>query len=155
MAVETDLTFTELSAGYDLSCALTGQGAAYCWGVFHTDSSRTREAWSPHTSPIRLSGGLTFTSVSARGWLRACGVTTSHSIVCWGQLVTGAGTEWTLYPRVIPGGLSFATVSVGYRHACGLTTTGTAHCWGDNASGALGDGTLSWSDNPVKVVGQR
>jgi alpha-tubulin suppressor-like RCC1 family protein len=38
---------------------------------------------------------------------------------------------------------------------CGLRDDGSAWCWGVNEDGSLGDGTNDWSDDPVRVVGDR
>jgi len=52
------------------------------------------------------------------------------------------------------GGLTFASLTVGFsHHTCGVTTGGAAYCWGTNASGQLGDGTLIMRLSPAAVAG--
>jgi alpha-tubulin suppressor-like RCC1 family protein len=56
-------------------------------------------------------------------------------------------------PAVVPGGLTFLTVSAGLTHACGVTVDGSAFCWGSNGDGQMGNGTTTPSDAPVAVSG--
>jgi len=44
-------------------------------------------------------------------------------------------------------------LSVGTEHACVTMDTGAAWCWGSNDSGQLGDGTVSTTGWPVRVLG--
>jgi hypothetical protein len=76
---------------------------------------------------------------------------------CWGGNTVGqlgnGSTTTSLTPVAVSGGLSFATVSVGYESTCGVTTFGAAYCWGDNSYGALGNGSTTNSLTPVAVSG--
>ena len=118
------------------------------------------------TSPVPVSGGLTFRTVSA-GEEFSCGVTTGGRVFCWGdnlagELGTGTNTgpqgcefgrPCSRTPVPVVGGLTFTTVSAGGSHACGVTSDGAAYCWGDNSAGALGDGTTTSQTAPVLVAG--
>ncbi len=53
----------------------------------------------------------------------------------------------------VSGGLSFATVSAGYKFACGVTTSGAAYCWGSNVFGQLGNGSTTNSLTRVAISG--
>jgi len=52
----------------------------------------------------------------------------SGAAYCWG-LGYISGTPSST-PVLVPGGLTFSMVSVGYDSACGVTTSGAAYCWG-------------------------
>ncbi len=86
-----------------------------------------------------------------------CGVTTSGTGYCWGENTHGGlgngSTADSATPVAVSGGLSFATVSVGFGSTCGVTTGGTAYCWGDNTYGQLGKGSTTGSLTPVAVSG--
>ena len=96
MPVSGDTRFRQVSAesgGH--TCALTGEGAAYCWG-----QSRFGELGDStigvQSAPVAVSGDLVFVSIGVGGW-HTCGVTPSGLAYCWGygvfgQLGTG-GTE--------------------------------------------------------------
>ena len=62
----------------------------------------------------------TFLSVSA-GSEHTCGVTTDHSIACW-----GADT----YAGNAPREGHFVSVSAGVDHTCALADSGVLACWG-------------------------
>jgi Alpha-tubulin suppressor and related RCC1 domain-containing proteins len=106
---------------------------------------------------VPLSGQLTFALVSAGGF-HACGLTTGGLAYCWGwnefgQLGSGGPGGSSLTPRLVDGGLTFATLSAGNRHTCGVTPAGVGYCWGENFTGMLGTGTTSNSSAPAPVAG--
>lgn len=142
-------------------CALTDAGAAYCWGYLSFNSPDT--ALTPYM-PRLLAGSLTFTSIAA-GSAVACGITADGQGYCWGN---GGGAT------LIPGGLTFLSLSAGRRdafsagneHTCGVAAGGTAWCWGADDAGQLGSDSTPrtcytgeighdypCSDTPVRVAG--
>ena len=83
-------------------------------------------------------------------------MTVGGDAYCWSRFSGGlGGSERARTPVLVPGGLSFATVSVGAGYACGVTVAGSAYCWGDNRVGQLGQPAAGeFSAIPVKVAGQ-
>ena len=87
------LSFVALTAGEYHTCALTAEGAAYCWG--RNTRGQLGDGSSTNTTvPVAVTGGLTFSSLSA-GKAHTCGVTTTLIVYCWGansfgQLGNGA-----------------------------------------------------------------
>ncbi|HUF66464.1 MAG TPA: hypothetical protein VMM17_10875 [Gemmatimonadaceae bacterium] len=162
--VSGGLLFESVSAGYLYSCGLTAAGAAYCWGINSKGQlgAGERDPFGVRTAPVAVSGGLRFQSLSAGDDSHTCGVTTGGAAYCWGSNVAGElGTETiqpgttirSLIPVAVSGGLTFQSVSAGFRHTCGVTTAGAAYCWGNNNFGQLGDGTATRSNVPVAVSG--
>ena len=135
--------FASVAVGDPITCALTQQGAAYCWRYGQSG-----------TGPVAVAGALTFRSLDAELGT-VCGVTTSGDAYCWGANGAGQLGNGTTVPSVLPskvaGGLTFESVSVGLSHACGLRPSGAIYCWGANVDGQLGDGTTSSSLIPVRV----
>jgi alpha-tubulin suppressor-like RCC1 family protein len=137
-----DVTFVSLTTGYHHVCGIATTGAAFCWG-FNDDGqlgngSTSRQFAEKET---RVSGGLTFTSLSA-GVSHTCGVATGGKAYCWGlnnkgQLGNGTKTSSDV-PRPVSGDVSFESISAGNLHTCGVTTDGSIYCWGDNARGGPG-----------------
>ena len=147
------ISFAQVSAGFDYSCAVTTDGAAYCWG-WNANGRIGDGTTTDRLRPMAVVGGLTLAQVSAGD--HTCGVTTGGAAYCWGgnasgQLGNGTTTGSTS-PALVSGGLTFAQVSAGAGHTCGVTTGGAAYCWGSN-SGGLGDGTTTNRLSPVAVVG--
>ena len=148
MAVSGGLNFNAVSVGYDHVCGVTTSGAAYCWGgspyMQHSllgDSSITSSS-----TPVAVSGGLTFVSASAAND-HTCGLTTNGAAYCWGgndygQLGNGSTTASST-PVAVSGGLTFRVVSAGQSHTCGVTAAGAAYCWGGNDYGQLGIGSTT------------
>ncbi len=158
LAVAGGLTFAAISVGEEHSCGLTTDGAAYCWGTngYGKFGNGTTSA-TPTSAPEAVTGGLTFTAVSASIG-HTCGVTTNGAIYCWGannagQLGIGDQTYPMVTPTAVSGGLTFVAVSAGQLYSCGLTTSGAAYCWGDNEYGQLGTGNSTSSYAPAPVSG--
>ena len=130
------LLFASAATGGFHSCALTGAGVAYCWGMaYHGQlgNGQMGTGASYPVAPVAVSGGLTFRQLSAGVW-HTCGVTTSGTAYCWGlnevgQLGSG-DTVSVSVPHAVAGSLSFTSVEAGESHSCGLTTSGDVYCWG-------------------------
>ena len=130
----------------------------YCWGnngVGQLGDGTTNR----NPTPVLVSGGLSFASVSA-GPSHVCGVTTAGDAYCWGWNSSGQLGDGTRTNRHTPvpvaggltGGLSFASVSTAGLHTCAVTTAGVVYCWGFNGDGQLGDGSTTDRLTPVRVV---
>lgn len=163
-------TFASVSSGDFHSCALTPAGAAYCWGAntFGMIGDGTQSSTVSQGTPVAVSGGLTFTSLSAGGY-HSCGVASGGMAYCWGRNtfaelgdtsttgsscgVTPSGNAYCSTPMVVSGGTTFAAVSAGEYHTCGLTAGGAAYCWGSNHNGQLGNGDTTGSSTPLAVSG--
>jgi alpha-tubulin suppressor-like RCC1 family protein len=169
VAVVGGLRFTSVSIGGTHTCALIATGSAYCWGNNSAGQLGRGSTTGPQTCPrsdiseivpcstrpVRVRGGLTFTSISAGG-THTCGVTAGGAAYCWGSGTMGNGST-AMTPQTTPvlvaGGLTFASLSTSDSHTCGVTTAGVAYCWGTNLLGALGDGTGRYQATPVRVSG--
>lgn len=157
VAVAGGLRFAMLSAGYAHTCGVTTAGAAYCWGADESGELGNGAYGQSSATPVLVTGGLTFASVSAGG-VFTCGVTTAGAGYCWGSNaygVLGNGTtDDSATPVAVAGGLTLASISAGVYHACAVTTNGAAYCWGDAANGQLGTGLTSMNAaTPMAVAG--
>jgi len=157
IAVAGGLNFVSVSAGGAHTCGVLASGEAYCWGLNWAGQLGLGTAGTDSATPLPVSGGLVFESVSA-GDAHTCGVATNGAAYCWGnnfdqQLGDGTAVD-QLVPTAVAGGLTFASVSASWFHTCGLTTDGLGYCWGANEFGQVGDGGTEPSDVPVRVLGQ-
>jgi hypothetical protein len=113
------------------------------------------------TVPTAVRGGRAWLDVDA-GLLHTCAVAATNDAYCWGfndEGQLGIGTRGFSQvrptPRLVLGGKSFASVTLGGGYSCGLTTSGAAWCWGANLRGQLGDGTTTPRLVPAAVAGGR
>ena len=166
LPVETDVRFTAISVGRAHSCALTADGAAYCWGSnSYRESGPGSNANAAARVPSRVPGP-SFGAISAGTANHTCAISTTGAVFCWGnddkgQLGTGMGDasvcgfeQWgcASLPRAIAGAQTFASVTAGVEFTCGVTTAGEAYCWGDNSRGQLGTGDRSAHRTPNPVA---
>jgi alpha-tubulin suppressor-like RCC1 family protein len=150
--VSGGLKFASLVAAHAHSCGLLANGAAYCWGLNgYGELGNGSTSQTPITSPVAVSGGLTFTALAA-GSLHTCGLGNDSLAYCWGNNDYGAlgdsSTTSRSVPTAVAGGLKFVALATGAIHTCGITGAGAAYCWGSNFSGALGDS----SGNPLQTT---
>jgi alpha-tubulin suppressor-like RCC1 family protein len=85
--VQTELRFTQVAVGPTHACALTGQGAAYCWGsnALGTLGTGTRD---DSVVPVAVLGGHTFTAISV-GRSHTCALSAAGAAYCWGEPAAG------------------------------------------------------------------
>ncbi|MEK6768926.1 MAG: alpha/beta fold hydrolase [Gemmatimonadota bacterium] len=138
-----DLRFQSLSAGHDVACGLTREGAVHCWNLDYADAPIVSLAGAPRFSSIGVKGSF------------GCGVTAAGAAHCWQMspptFDNGAESRATL--SAVPGGIRFRSLAVGSAFACGLATDSLAYCWGRNDQGQLGDRSNSDRSAPAAVAG--
>jgi alpha-tubulin suppressor-like RCC1 family protein len=134
------------------SCALDATGAAWCWG-FNQDGPIGDGTTTWRLTPVQVTGGLTFTSLTA-GAMHTCGLTAAGAAYCWGnggQVGDGTTIDRTV-PTAVTGGLTFIQITASGSHTCGITAARRAYCWGANAEGQLGDATFTDRPAPTQVA---
>lgn len=148
------LRFTDISAGYLHTCALTAVGTVYCWGESVAgalgDGSRTSSL-----VPRAAVATPPFAALDA-GAGHNCALTREGAAWCWGQNDEGQLGDGTFVirdrPVPVAGALRFTAVSAGHAHSCALVADGTVWCWGDNGRGQLGSGAAGGkSAVPIRV----
>ena len=159
--LNTDVRFKQLSTFGTTTCGLSREGKAYCWGYNGWGNLGNGTSSTPSATPVAVSGGLTFKSVSL-GAQHSCGVTTDDRVYCWGfNQSSEFGNNTTAssnVPVAAANGMSFASISAGDGVTCGLTAAGAGWCWGHNGGGQLGDGLKmtygnTYTRTPSAIVG--
>jgi alpha-tubulin suppressor-like RCC1 family protein len=159
--VSSPVAFDKLSVGRTHSCALTQDGAAWCWGWNfrqYLGSISTSQCGNSGCSktPVGVFTDLRFTDISV-GAALTCGVSTNGKTYCWGLnsyggLGTGIFSDGTPVPFVpVSSAVPFVKVFVGNAAACALDAAGAAFCWGKNSEGELGDGSTTDRAGPVPI----
>ena len=163
VATTTGLTDTNVAyiSGDSLhTCAVTVDGAAYCWGRGQNGrlgNGDTADQFVPVT--VATDTGLTAVAKIATGTSHTCALTTGGKVYCWGQgprLGNGALGDSSKPVAVdTTTGLTdtnVAQIAVGGNHSCAVTTGGKAYCWGFGSNGELGDSLGASSLVPVAVA---
>lgn len=120
----------QVAAGDWHSCAVTEEGAVWCWGTEANGNTDTR------LLPVRIAGLGPAQSV-AIGDIHTCALGVDGRVSCWGdnnhsQLGGGAkGT--TRIPRVVPGVTGAVALQARSFGACVRKRDGTMWCWGSDS----------------------
>lgn len=151
----------DIALGENQSCALTDDGAAWCWG----DNFYGKYGDGTDTDsnvPVQMPGlGIGVAAISA-GDDHVCVLTTAGGVKCSGRNEFGQLGDGTTEDRWMPvnvAGLASGVLDVvaGGDQTCALMDDGGVKCWGSNFRGQLGDGNggaiEDFSPLPVDVVG--
>lgn len=157
VAVAGGLRFQTISVSQvdDVSCGLTTDGFAYCWGKNGFgqlgDGTMVRRL-----TPTPVAAENPFRSIAV-GASHVCAVATTDVAYCWGYSPNGAFGDGTVGIRLTPAvsapGIPLRSIVAGSDYTCGLTSFGRAYCWGLGVMGQLGDGLSAISILPVQVSG--
>jgi hypothetical protein len=132
-------------AGFDISCAVSGDGTLFCWGNLPSGQTLTAVPVTQVTGIVDI----------AMGGSHLCVVRGDGAVFCWGSNVSGQLGDGTLNSRPTPvpvvGVNDAVQVACGLGHTCVRRQGGTVACWGYGPS--LGDGTNLTQPAPVPVAG--
>jgi alpha-tubulin suppressor-like RCC1 family protein len=151
--VDGPLMFSQVHSTEWHTCAVTRDGAAYCWGLNY-EGELGDGIGENHSSPAMVAGGAGYAEVRA-GSLHSCGLRRDGTVYCWGSSAYGQrgdGTDTSsTAPVPVSGDYRFKALAAGESFSCAATESGTAYCWGLNDWGQLGDGTVEnrWLPTPV------
>jgi alpha-tubulin suppressor-like RCC1 family protein len=146
VAMPSGLAASQITAGYDHSCARLTDGRVACWG--RNGSGQLGNGLLPsaaQSTPSFVVGISNAISVSAAARsYHTCALLNDGKVKCWGYNRTGQlgnGSTVSSSEPVFVAGISNATqIAVGAEFSCALLADTTVKCWGINQSGYLGDG---------------
>jgi alpha-tubulin suppressor-like RCC1 family protein len=156
---------TQVSAGFDQTCAIVRDGAVRCWGPSPEGQVGIPGVqgvgdWSgdPRTDevpPVDLGAGRTAIQISS-GWDHTCALLDNHEVICWGAGPSGLGHDYdhlgqgfnigddetpaSVGPVDLGGGHKAKMVAAGGSDSCAILDDDSVKCWGQGTSGVLGYG---------------
>ena len=161
-----------IDSGWYHNCARKTDNTVWCWGM-NGSGQLGNNTNVTSTTPVQVvgTGGAGFLNdvvEISSGDFHSCALRSNGTVWCWGSNTTsyfGAGRlgDNTAVDRLAPvqvvdvGGIGFlgdvVKISAGNENSCALKSNGTVWCWGYNLYGEVGDGTTTYHNSPVQVVG--
>jgi alpha-tubulin suppressor-like RCC1 family protein len=152
--VESETPFVSVGAGGAHSCALSRDGAAWCWGA--NPSGQLGDGTARGRSrPLAVSVPARFTQVAV-GISHSCALDATGAAWCWGANQVGqlgdGSTRDASRPVRVAGDARYRALGVGGASTCGLASGGAVWCWGASAVGR-GEGSTSLrTTTPARVA---
>ena len=151
------VTFTDITAGSNFTCAVDTTSQAWCWGN-NGDSRLGDSTTTPRNAPVQVLpvGGVALVTVRSGG-AHTCGLTSAGQAYCWGTNMYGqignGTTVSPFFPTAVsqPAGVTFTEIHAADRYTCALDTGGQAYCWGYGGDGAIGNNSLIGPKVPTAV----
>jgi alpha-tubulin suppressor-like RCC1 family protein len=139
--------FATITAGASHTCALDKSQDVWCWGDnFVKQLGLGAMVYAGGPTPMKVTGGLKFTEVSA-GRYFTCALSTTQDIYCWGDnsmAAVGSTVSSSLSsPTKVNLTGKFKAIVSGGDHACAVDTAGLMYCWGLNNLAQLNGSTSS------------
>ncbi len=156
LAVAPDIRFHEVSVGQGHVCAVTRDGALYCWGRNTDGQLGIATSDGQVRKPTRVGTASDYRSVAA-GQRHSCAIRAGGTLWCWGTDASGSlGLDVDPDTRVqspsqVKPLQGIASVSANWFHSCALRDDGSLYCWGRNAEGQLGLGDTLPRALPTRV----
>jgi len=143
----------QLAAGRGHTCALTGDGDVFCWGLSsfgQVGYPNQSQVEVPPAEPVNI--GAKAKQIAAGGY-HTCALVSATDVRCWGDGFDGAlgnndYLEVGLFESPAEGAPvamlaeddRVARIYAGGGHTCVLLDDGAVRCWGAGSSGQLGTG---------------
>ena len=155
---------SQSSAMFGHTCAVTADGAAFCWGLNTSGQlGDLTTTYSQIPVAVKADGVLSGKSIAqvSAGVSHTCAVTTDGLAYCWGDNANGQLGDGTITQSTVPVAVSTAGVLANKKVAqitaassssCAITNEGLAYCWGSNSNGRLGNSSTVDSYAPVAVT---
>jgi alpha-tubulin suppressor-like RCC1 family protein len=149
----------DIETGSAHTCAITSEGAAWCWGSNAYGQLGTGEIneYPSHIeqSPVEVVVLTAIESMSLGGAFSCAMTTEDESVQCWGSNSHGKLGDGTEEDSLTPVPVELEDVlevDAGWLHACALNSTRGLWCWGSNSQGQLGDNSTDHRATPVGVI---
>jgi alpha-tubulin suppressor-like RCC1 family protein len=144
---------TQVSVGYNDTCALLAGRTVDCWGA-NNDGELGNGTTTDFSLPQAVNGLTGVTQIQTQGE-HTCALLAGGTVVCWGlnsagQLGNGTTTNSSA-PEAVEGLTGVTQIAAGSDFTCALLAGGTVDCWGLNSAGQLGNGTTTNSTTPIPV----
>jgi hypothetical protein len=125
--IATVRPFRSVSGGGFYGCALTDDGAAYCWGSRNTYGELGSGDTVAVGGPVRVIGVPPLRAISS-GTQHSCALAMQGQAYCWGR-------DYGPTPRSVAAGFAFDTLAAGEpaidgkSWSCGITADHVGYCW--------------------------
>ncbi len=140
--VNTSQRFKQISAGLNLTCAVSVADDAWCWG---SNSRCELATCKPDHSaaPLRIPLPTKIAQIDV-GHRFACAITVDYRAFCWGTNGSGQlsvevidssrqcpnGGSCSPIPIEVTGNKRWLSLSAGENRVCGITVEHEVYCWG-------------------------
>ncbi len=146
-----------VGCGTQRTCALTVEGAIYCWGM--DENPKRLEMFSDLPVLREIGGKSTALALEVD---HSCALREDRTLWCWGSNYNGQlgagppapGTAggYAAATQLKPFGNDISQVAVVEEGTCVLKHDGTLWCLGENGEGEFGDGSTEKRPQPVRAI---